>query len=222
MKVLLLDGQPVVHAALRKALTQRLEVTVFPSEDRESAEAQMREHDCELIISDVRLGNADGFGVLERLRSNFAGVHVVVYTANDSPTAVARSEAFGALDFVSKAEPVGRLEQSIRCIQMGEPTPSNIRLERIRSLLMVREDERLPAEFPITPREAQVLRHLGLGLSNREIASSLSISVETVKEHVQNILRKVGANDRTDAAVRAVRAGLVDMITLEESLSTFE
>ncbi|PAY21623.1 helix-turn-helix transcriptional regulator [Rhodopirellula sp. SM50] len=68
----------------------------------------------------------------------------------------------------------------------------------------------LPPELPVTSREAQVLRHIAFGLSNREIAKSLGISVETVKEHVQNILRKTGASDRTDVAVRAVRLGLVD------------
>ena len=55
-----------------------------------------------------------------------------------------------------------------------------------------------------------MLRHMALGLSNKEIAGSLQISVETVKEHVQNVLRKVNANDRTDAAVRAVKLGLID------------
>ena len=60
----------------------------------------------------------------------------------------------------------------------------------------------------LTNRETQVLCHLGFGLSNREIAMSLSISVETVKEHVQNILRKLDSRDRTEAAVWAVRNGL--------------
>ena len=58
---------------------------------------------------------------------------------------------------------------------------------------------------PLTNREIQVLRHLALGLSNREIGRSLDISVETVKEHVQNVLRKIDANDRTQAAVWAVK-----------------
>ena len=65
-------------------------------------------------------------------------------------------------------------------------------------------------EFGLTQREVQVLRHVGLGLSNKEIAKSLKISVETVKEHVQNILRKTKATDRTDVAVKAVRWGLID------------
>ena len=65
------------------------------------------------------------------------------------------------------------------------------------------------AEIPLTSRELQVLRHLALGLSNREISQSLEISVETVKEHVQNVLRKINAVDRTQAAVWAVKRGLV-------------
>ena len=69
---------------------------------------------------------------------------------------------------------------------------------------------KIPEELALTTREAQVLRHVALGLSNKEIARSLKISVETVKEHVQNVLRKMKANDRTDAAVRAVRMGLLD------------
>ena len=62
-------------------------------------------------------------------------------------------------------------------------------------------------ESPLTRRETQVLRHVALGLSNKEIGQSLGISIETVKEHVQNILRKISVNDRTQAAVWAVRRG---------------
>ena len=64
--------------------------------------------------------------------------------------------------------------------------------------------------FALTKREIQVLRHLGLGLSNREISKSLKIGIETVKEHVQNVLRKINANDRTQAAVFAVNRGFVN------------
>ena len=63
--------------------------------------------------------------------------------------------------------------------------------------------------MPLTQRESEVLRQLALGLTNKEIAQALSISYETVKEHVQHILRKVGVSDRTQVAVWAVRKGLV-------------
>ncbi len=65
-------------------------------------------------------------------------------------------------------------------------------------------------ENPLTNRERQVLRHIALGLSNKEIGVSLSISVETVKEHVQNILRKLNSPDRTAAAVWAVKSGMIE------------
>jgi DNA-binding NarL/FixJ family response regulator len=64
------------------------------------------------------------------------------------------------------------------------------------------------AGVPLTPRETQVLRLVAMGLSNQEIADSLEISIETVKEHVQNMLRKLGLGDRTQAAVWALRHGL--------------
>jgi DNA-binding NarL/FixJ family response regulator len=63
-------------------------------------------------------------------------------------------------------------------------------------------------DVPLTPRETQVLRLVAMGLSNQEIADSLEISIETVKEHVQNLLRKLSVNDRTQAAVWAIRHGL--------------
>jgi DNA-binding NarL/FixJ family response regulator len=72
-----------------------------------------------------------------------------------------------------------------------------------------RKDRADSKDVPLTNRELQVLRHIALGLSNREIGSSLGISVETVKEHVQNILRKLDSPDRTAAAVWAVKLGLV-------------
>ncbi len=72
------------------------------------------------------------------------------------------------------------------------------------------DTSKLRGNYALTARESQILRHLALGLSNKDIARSLTISVETVKEHVQNILRKINANDRTDAAVRSIKFGILE------------
>ena len=85
-------------------------------------------------------------------------------------------------------------------------TPSQ--MQRIAGAMATRTKQP-DSEIPLTQRETQVLRHLALGLSNKEISQSLSISIETVKEHVQHLLRKMGVNDRTQAAVWAVRKGMV-------------
>ena len=124
---------------------------------------------------------------------------------------MARAVANGAQDFVLKSDSAATIEQTLsHACENGSAFPGGL-LDRLRKKMSETfRTEQLPPELPVTPREAQVLRHVAFGLSNREIAKSLEISVETVKEHVQNILRKTGASDRTDIAVRAVRLGLVD------------
>lgn len=82
-------------------------------------------------------------------------------------------------------------------------------MRRVAGAMATRQKQDDVVEVPLTQRETQVLRHLALGLSNKEIGRSLSISIETVKEHVQHLLRKIEATDRTQAAVWAVRKGLV-------------
>ena len=101
-----------------------------------------------------------------------------------------------------------KLIDAIRRITAGENIWTRDELRRVTGALAT---PRLTTdiEVPLTQRESEVLRQLALGLTNKEIALALSISYETVKEHVQHILRKVGVSDRTQAAVWAVRKGLV-------------
>ena len=97
---------------------------------------------------------------------------------------------------------------TIHAVHEGRAPTQGSLFARIHDL-MTKQSPETDGRLPLTAREAQVLRHIALGLSNREIGLSLGISVETVKEHVQNILRKIDATDRTQAAVWAVRNQLV-------------
>jgi DNA-binding NarL/FixJ family response regulator len=90
----------------------------------------------------------------------------------------------------------------------GKPVSGSAAYAKIAASIESR-DARAARDSGLTPRESQVLSHVAFGLSNDEIARSLQISVETVKEHVQNLLRKLNVNDRTQAAVWAVQAGVV-------------
>ena len=126
----------------------------------------------------------------------------------DNPTYMARSLALGAHGYVLKDSSREELLASIRAVVRGEEP---VHCQQVRSVAEAM-DRRAPTvtdDIALTKREGQVLRHIALGLSNKEIGHSLEISVETVKEHVQNILRKTRATDRTQAAVWAVRKGLV-------------
>ena len=164
----------------------------------------------DVITLDVRMPDSNGLVVLEKIRAAHS-TPVVIVSAYDNPTYVARAAALGAYDYVIKNGSNHSISETLTRAVDGSPLPPESCLRRIQDVMRAEVDaSSLPAELPLTSREAQVLRHIALGLSNKEIAKSLDISVETVKEHVQNILRKIGANDRTDAAVRAVKLGLIE------------
>ena len=126
----------------------------------------------------------------------------------DNPSYVARAVVLGAEDFLLKHIPGETYVAAIeRAVGGGEPAPDTV-FSRIKATLHERLDPKAD-DVPLTRREYQVLRHLAYGLSNREIARSLTISIETVKEHVQNVLRKLKVSGRTAAAVWIVKRGLV-------------
>jgi DNA-binding NarL/FixJ family response regulator len=162
----------------------------------------------DVVLMDIRMGGTDGLEALERIREQSPATRVVILSTYDNPTYVARSVALGADDYVLKGTSRDQLVSSIHRVAEGQPPTSESILERVRQS-MARRREGVGDDVPLTNRETQVLRHIALGLSNREIGRSLTISVETVKEHVQNILRKINASDRTQAAVWAVKKGLV-------------
>ena len=117
--------------------------------------------------------------------------------------------ALGATDYVLRGSDRETLLEAIRAAADGTGPIESGLLVKVAATMKIRKKPDDP-QSSLTKRELQVLRHIALGLSNKEIGNSLEISVETVKEHVQNILRKIEASDRTQAAVWAIRQGLVE------------
>lgn len=202
------------HEVARRGIAELLKDGVFEIcgsvASGKEALAYLGENSVDVIILDVRMPDSNGLVVLEKIRAQ-CSTPVVIVSAYDNPTYVARAAALGAYDYIIKNGSNHSIGEALTRAIEGAPLPPESCLRRIREAMRAEVDaSNLPAELPLTSREAQVLRHIALGLSNKEIAKSLDISVETVKEHVQNILRKIGANDRTDAAVRAVKLGLIE------------
>ncbi len=163
----------------------------------------------DVVLLDVRLGEEDGLTALEQIRTQSPHVAVVMMSTYDNPTYVARAIALGATDYILKdSSRIDVLESIHRAASKEQPSENSI-LRRVQATMQKRKDRSDSKDIPLTNRELQVLRHIALGLSNREIGTSLNISVETVKEHVQNILRKLDSTDRTAAAVWAVKTGLI-------------
>ncbi len=208
IKIVVADDHEVVRSGLANLLKgSGIEIVGEASDGDEAVEKTMKHHP-DVVLMDIRMPNRDGLSALEVIRDKMPDARVVMLSTYDNPTYVARSVALGATDFVLKGSTRQELVDVItRAASGDEPLDTSV-LRRVKRV-MRRRHEREDDGIPLTNRELQVLRHVALGLSNREIGQSLGISIETVKEHVQNILRKLDVNDRTQAAVWAVRRGVV-------------
>jgi DNA-binding NarL/FixJ family response regulator len=208
IKLLVVDDHEVIRTGLKNLLAGSSIEIVAEAANGKEALAQAEKYRPDVILLDVRMPDEDGLVTLERLRTQVPDSRVVMLSAFDNPTYVARAVVWGASDYLLKGSSRENLIAAIEAAAAGASPSDFGEIRRMADTLQSRRkvDE---ADVPITQREIQVLRHLALGLSNKEIARSLQISIETVKEHVQNILRKIAAKDRTQAAVWAVRKGLV-------------
>ncbi|MBW3597062.1 MAG: response regulator transcription factor [Planctomycetes bacterium] len=209
IKVVIADDHEVVRCGIRNLFKQAddIEIVAEATTGAEAVEKSLK-GDPDVVLLDIRMAGGDGLTALGRIKLDKPALPVVMISAYDNPTYVARAVALGAAGYVNKDVPGADLIETIRKAAKGESAWTREELRRVTGALAT---PRLNAdvEVPLTQRESEVLRQLALGLTNKEIAQALNISYETVKEHVQHILRKVGVSDRTQAAVWAVRRGLV-------------
>jgi DNA-binding NarL/FixJ family response regulator len=206
--MLIADDHQVIRTGLATLLAgSGIEIVAEAANGKETVE-QAEKHKPDVILLDIRMPDGDGLATLEKLRVKVPDSKVVMLSTYDNPTYIARAVALGAADYVLKGSSRDDIVATIQAAAAGESPSRAGELKRVAGVMKVRQvidDD----DVPLTQRETQVLRHVALGLSNKEIGRSLEISVETVKEHVQNILRKIAVSDRTQAAVWAVRKGLV-------------
>lgn len=208
IRLVVADDHEVVRSGLVSILEgTNIEVVGEASSGDEAVEV-VRRVKPDVVTLDVRMDNGDGLTALEQMRKELPDLKVIILSTFDNPTYMARAHELGANAYLLKGAQREDFVELIEAVAAGKNIPRKYKLDGIAGAMASRAkppDE----EIPLTQRETQVLRHLALGLSNKEIAQSLSISLETVKEHVQYVLRKIGVNDRTQAAVWAVRKGLV-------------
>ncbi len=208
ISLLVADDHQVVRLGLRNILEGSGIHVSGEATTGEEVLKQVAESKPDVVLLDVRMPGGDGLHILGRLKLDHPELAVLLFSTYDNPTYVARAVALGASGYVLKSDSRERLVEAIQMAARGESAWTREELRRVTGALAtprVVSD----VEVPLTQRESEVLRQLANGLTNKEIALALGISYETVKEHVQHILRKIGVSDRTQAAVWAVRKGLV-------------
>jgi DNA-binding NarL/FixJ family response regulator len=208
ISLLIAYPKELIRAGLLAMLSNSGIKTCGEAKDAPSTLTLAKKHKPDVVLLDAAIPGGDAFELVNRLAKTLPGTQFVLLSATDNPTYMARATAAGAANFLLKSVGQKELVTAIQNAASGKPTSGAGAFAGVAEL-MSRKSPSRNAKTDLTPREEQVLRHVALGLSNNEIGRSLEISVETVKEHVQNLLRKLAVNDRTQAAVWAVQSKLV-------------
>jgi DNA-binding NarL/FixJ family response regulator len=156
----------------------------------------------DVMVLDLRMPGLDGLEATRRLRDAHPDVRVVILTANEDPDVEAAAVRAGASAYVPKSAAGEQVVRTVRMVARG-----HLVMDAHGSA-----PEPTVAAAPITlsRREHEVLRLISRACSNREIATELGISVETVKTHLERLYRRLGVSGRTDAVAKGLRAGLID------------
>lgn len=206
IRVALVDDHRVVQVGLRSYLESFPDIEVVgATSSGEEALQRLPDWQPDVVVMDVRMpGGIDGIETTRRLRAALPKIRVVVLTADPDDSRVVAALRAGAVGFVRKDSEPEVFLNAVRAAAQGRSVFPAIPAELLRDLA----NGNAPIET-LTERETEVLRHLGLGQTNKEIAAVLRVSEETVKTHVGNILAKLQLSHRTQAALYALKEGLV-------------
>jgi two-component system, NarL family, response regulator LiaR len=205
IRILLVDDHSVVRQGLRMflGLDSDLEVVGEASNGAEGIELVRKLHP-DVVLMDLLMPVMDGITAIQNLRKEFPDVEVVALTSILEDDKVVGAVRAGAIGYLLKDTQADELCRAIKAAANGQ-----VQLSPQAAARLVREIKSPDSPEKLTERETDVLRLLALGHSNKEIANELVIGEKTVKTHVSNILMKLGLSSRTQAALHAVRIGLV-------------
>jgi len=207
IRILIVDDHGVVRQGLRMYLALDPELEVV-GEAANGAEALRLAHEREpdVVLMDLLMPVMDGIAATEAIRRELPQVEVIALTSVLEDSAVFGAMRAGAIGYLLKDTEADELCRAIKAAAAGQ-----VQMSPPVAARLLQEVPAPQQPEPLTERETEVLRELALGKSNKEIAATLVIAEKTARTHVSNILAKLGVASRTQAALHAVRSGLVSL-----------
>ena len=211
VRVLLVDDQALFREALATLLATHDGIDVIgEAGNGDEAVRRVAELRPDVVLMDLRMPVLDGVSATRRLRGDHPDVRVIALTTFDDDEDVFAALRAGAVGYLLKDVSSARLVEAVLAAARGESVlQPSVAAKVVARFAELPEPKPQPLVVPLSERERDVLRLLADGRSNREIAAKLFLAEGTVKNHVTNVLGKLGARDRTQAALRARDLGLL-------------
>lgn len=213
IRVVVVDDEPAYRSAIQRTLTLMPECQLIGvCKDGQEALDLAVQDPPHVLLTDINMPRMDGLELMRRLLKKEKDIKVVVLTINEDEDTVFEAFRSGALGYLLKTSTPQEVIDGIRLAHRGEAkiTPK-IATKVIEDFRRVKDDDETDDTelYVLSDRETEILELIAKGMRNKEIANHLSIAEKTVKNHVSNILKALQVNSRTEAAMKAVRAKLV-------------
>ena len=221
IRILIVDDHALFRVGISNILGHEREFDVVgEAADGRAAIEQVGVVSPSIVLMDLSLPAPGGIETTQRIRREYPAVAVVVMAQDEDEESLFASIKAGAAAFVIKDISPEDLIHVVRRVALGEflindkvfskPAVASRVLKEFRELAVYGQEAQ-PIFAPLSPREVEILDNIAQGMTNKQVAYALSISEQTVKNHMSSILRKLAVNDRTQAVVYAMRQGWIKM-----------
>jgi len=208
--ILIVEDDPMMQLGLKHILNQQPHLTVVAQAvNGNEAVSVALQHQPDIVLMDIDLPGIDGIAAAQQIRAALPHTRILMLTHHSNPTQVMAALSSGAHGYCVKGTNAEQLLLAIATVQEGGSYLDSKIADCVLQNLKTLPDNCANDDIKLTEREMQVLQQLVEGRSNKQIAAQLGMSVHTAKGHVEMILAKFEANDRTQAAIKALRLGLV-------------